>query len=77
MGIPYQKSVDKVFVAETGHFLENEFLAKEVSGRIVELDEIAKSWTKISWTNEPEFVPKVVHTIEPEVPGTTESSGHN
>ena len=28
----YQKSKDKVFVAKNGHFLEKEFLAKEVGG---------------------------------------------
>ena len=36
----YQKYEDKVFVAKNGHFLEKEFLAKEVSGRIVQHDEI-------------------------------------
>ena len=33
----YQKSEDKVFVAKNGHFLEMEFLAKEVSGMAVQL----------------------------------------
>lgn len=65
--IGYQKFNDKVFVAENGHFLEKEFLAKEVSGRIVQLDEITEPPAKISWTNKPEFVLEVVPTTEPEV----------
>ena len=62
----YRKSEDKVFVAKNGHFLEKEFLAKEVSGRTVQLHEIGES-SKVERTNEMESVPKVVHTTEPEV----------
>ena len=39
----YQPSECKVFVAKNGVFLEKEFLAKEVSGRTVQLDEISES----------------------------------
>src|SRR3954468_18008392 len=36
----YLRSEGKIFVAKNGSFLEKEFLAKEVSGRKVELDEV-------------------------------------
>ena len=36
----YLKSEGKVFVAKNGAFLEKEFLSKELSGRVVELDEV-------------------------------------
>ena len=36
----YNKSDSKTFVAKTGHFLEKEFLAKELSGRKIDLDEV-------------------------------------
>ena len=36
----HHRSEGKIFVAETGSFLEKEFLSKEVSGRKVELDEV-------------------------------------
>ena len=39
----YHRSEGKVFVAKNGSFLEKEFLAKEVSGRKVELDEVIVS----------------------------------
>ena len=39
----YQKSEDKVFAVKNGHFLDKEFLAKEVSGRTVQLDKITES----------------------------------
>ena len=48
-------------------FSRRSFLTEEVSGRIVQLDEIAKSSAKVSWTSEPEFVPEVVCTTGPEV----------
>jgi hypothetical protein len=38
---------EKTFVAKTGTFLEKEFLAKGVSGRKVELDEIVDPSLKI------------------------------
>ena len=36
----YNKSDSKAFVAKTGHFLEKEFLVKELSGRKIDLDEV-------------------------------------
>ena len=36
----YHRSEGKVFVAKNGHFLEKEFLSKDVSSRKVELDEV-------------------------------------
>ena len=36
----YHRSEGKIFVAESGSFLEKEFISKEVSGRKVELDEV-------------------------------------
>src|SRR3954462_3098691 len=36
----YNKSDSKTFVAKTEHFLEKEFLAKELSGRKIDLDEV-------------------------------------
>jgi hypothetical protein len=55
-----------VFVTKNGHFLEKEFLAKEISGRTVQLDEITES-PEVERTNKMESVPKIVHTTEPEV----------
>src|SRR3954466_13107636 len=36
----YNQSEGKTFVAKTGHFLEKEFLSKELSGRKIDLDEV-------------------------------------
>src|SRR6266496_1930448 len=36
----YHRSEGKIFVARNGFFLEKEFFSKEVSGTIVELDEV-------------------------------------
>ena len=36
----YNKSEGKTFVAKDGHFLEEEFLERSISGRKIELDEI-------------------------------------
>src|SRR3954470_19955173 len=36
----YNQSEGKMFVAKTGHFLEKEFLLKELSGRKIDLDEV-------------------------------------
>ena len=36
----HHRSEGKIFVAKSGSFLEKEFLSKEVSGRIVELDKV-------------------------------------
>jgi hypothetical protein len=56
-----------VFVAKTGVFLEREFLAKEVSGRTVQLDEISKSSATIDGAKEQEVIPQIIPTTEPEV----------
>ena len=37
----YHRSEGNIFIALSGSFLEKEFLSKEVSGRKVELDEVA------------------------------------
>ena len=37
----YHRFEGKIFIAKNGSFLEKEFLSKEVSGRKVELDEVA------------------------------------
>src|SRR4051812_522527 len=36
----YNQSESKTFVAKTRHFLEKEFLSKELSGRKIDLDEV-------------------------------------
>ena len=38
--ISYLKSESKVFVSRNGSFLEERFLSKELSGRVVELDQV-------------------------------------
>ena len=43
-----------MFVAKHGVFLEKEFLAKEVSGRTVQLDEIIESSATVDMAKEPE-----------------------
>ena len=55
-----------MFVSKNGHFLEKEFLAKEVSGRIVQLDETTES-PEVNRTNKMEFVPEVVCRTKPDV----------
>jgi hypothetical protein len=42
-----------VFVAKNRVFLEKEFLAKELSGRTVQLDEISESSATIDMAKEP------------------------
>ena len=38
--ISYLRSESKVFVSRNGSFLEERFLSKELSGRVVELDDL-------------------------------------
>ena len=38
--ISYLRSESKVFVSRNGSFLEERFLSKELSGRVVELDKV-------------------------------------
>ena len=40
--ISYLRSESKVFVSRNGSFLEERFLSKELSGRVVELDEVSE-----------------------------------
>ena len=40
--ISYLRSESKVFVSRNGSFLEERFLSKELSGRVVELDDVSK-----------------------------------
>jgi adenylate kinase family enzyme len=54
----YKKIEGKLFVAKTGTFLEEEFLAKGVSGRKIELDEVIEPTLHTS-TNTTE------HVLEP------------
>ena len=56
-----------MFVAKNGVFLEKEFLAKEVSGRTVQLDEISESSATVDRTKEPEVIPRIIPTTEPGV----------
>jgi hypothetical protein len=56
-----------VFVARNGQFLEKEFLAKEVSGRTVQLDEIIESSATVDMAEQPEEIPLIIPTTEQEV----------
>ncbi len=64
----YHRTEGKVFVAKNGTFLEKEFLAKEVSGRTVQLDEIIESSGIVDRVETAEVVPPIISTTEPEVP---------
>jgi hypothetical protein len=63
----YHQSEGKVFVAKDGRFLEKEFLAKELSGRTVQLNEISESSATVDMVKEPEVIPQIIPTTEPEV----------
>ena len=56
-----------MFVIKKNTFSRRSFLAKEVSGRTVQLDEITKSRKDVDRTSETESVPEVIRTTEPEV----------
>jgi len=64
----YHRTEGKVFVAKNGTFLEKEFLAKDVSGRTVQLDEIIESSGTVDGVDVPEVVPPVISMTEPEAP---------
>ncbi len=64
----YHRTEGKVFVAKNGTFLEKEFLAKEVSGRTVQLDEIIESSGIVDRVETAEVIPPIISTTEPEVP---------
>ena len=57
----YNQAEGKTFVAKTGTFLEKDFLAKGVSGRKVELDEIVDPELKIP-SNATKVVPETSST---------------
>ncbi|XP_073351822.1 uncharacterized protein [Aegilops tauschii subsp. strangulata] len=63
----YLPSEHKVFVAKSGVFLEKDFLAKELSGRTVQLDEISESSATVDMAKEPEEIPLIIPATEPEV----------
>ena len=64
----YHRTEGKVFVAKNGVFLEKEFLAKEVSGRTVQLDEIGESSASDQRVETPEVIPEITTAIETEAP---------
>ena len=53
----YNKTEGKVFVAKNGVFLEKEFLAKGLSGRTIQLDEVAEPEDEDQSSAAPEAVP--------------------
>ena len=53
----YHRSEGKVIVAKNGSFLEKEFLAKEVTGRKVELDEVIEPSLGDQSSAAPEIIP--------------------
>jgi hypothetical protein len=63
----HHQSEGKVFVARVGHFLKKEFLAKERSGRTVQLNEISETSATVDMAEEPEVIPQIIPTTEPEV----------
>jgi hypothetical protein len=52
----YILSEHKVFVAKSGVFLKKEFLAKEVSGRTIQFDEISESSATVDLAKEAEVI---------------------
>jgi hypothetical protein len=54
----------KVFVAKET-FLEKEFLANEVSGRTLQLDDTNESSVAVDRVDEPEVVPPIIIMTEP------------
>src|SRR3954464_3130209 len=53
----YHRTEGKMFVAKNGSFLEKEFLSKEVSGGMVELDEVIEPSLELESSAAPEIVP--------------------
>jgi hypothetical protein len=54
----YHKTEGKLFVAKNGVFLEKEFLAKGLSGRIIQLDEVIEPEQDEQSSASPEVVPE-------------------
>ena len=62
----YHRSEGKIFVAYNGSFQEKEFLAKEVSGRKVELDEVTVPAPLLESSSSQKFVPMTPTPISEE-----------
>ena len=62
--ISYLRSESKVFVSRNGSFLEERFLSKELSGRVVELDEVIEPSLQPVCSRAREVVPVVPTPIE-------------
>ena len=64
--ISYLRSESKVFVSRNGSFLEERFLSKELSGRVVELDEVIEPSLQPVFNRAHEVVPVAPTPIEVE-----------
>ena len=64
--ISYLRSESKVFVSRNGSFLEDRFLSKELSGRVVELDEVIEPSLQPVCSRAQEVVPVAPTLIEVE-----------
>ena len=62
--ISYLRSESKVFVSRNGSFLEERFLSKELSGRVVELDEVIEPSLQPVFGRAQEVVPVAPTSIE-------------
>ena len=62
--ISYLRSESKVFVSRNGSFLEERFLSKELSGRVVELDEVIEPSLRPVCSRAQEVVPVAPTQIE-------------
>ena len=62
----YHRSEGKIFIAEIGSFLEEEFLSKEVSGRKVELDEVTVPAPLLESSSSQKSVPMTTTPISEE-----------
>ena len=65
--ISYLRSESKVFVSRNGYFLEERFLSKELSGRVVELDEVIEPSLQPVCSRAQEVVPVAPTPIEVKV----------
>ena len=64
----YNKTEGKVFVAKTSVFLEKVFLAKGLSGRTIDLDEVNRTEQDEQSSVAPEVVPEVATAPEATAP---------
>ena len=67
--ISYLRSESKVFVSRNGSFLKERFLSKELSGRVVELDEVIEPSLQPVCSRAQEVVPVAPTPIEVEADG--------